>query len=250
VRDKIWVFNMKTRILVVEDDGNLAMLLRENLAFEGFEVDVVSDGALALGRANEFLPHLVVLDLMLPGVNGFELCSALRRNGRTPILIVSARTQKRDKIRGLNLGADDYLAKPFDLEEFLARVHAVLRRVLPTTDQLVLGSLTIDFRSHLAYRGTQEVNLTHREFEILKYLAERPGRAVGRDELLRNLWEYAEPGITRSVDHAIARLRRKIELEPQQPRFIHTAVGYGYLLTPEGRPFQSTQDPSAVGELA
>jgi DNA-binding response OmpR family regulator len=118
---------MKSRVLVVEDDANLSTLLRENLTFEGFDVRVVGDGVQAVEEARAFLPDLVVLDIMLPGMNGFELCGTLRRNGRTPVLIVSARSDKNDKVRGLNLGADDYITKPFELEEFLARVHAVLR---------------------------------------------------------------------------------------------------------------------------
>jgi two-component system response regulator VicR len=225
---------MKKRVLIVEDDSNLSALLRENLLFEGFEVDCVADGDLALSRAKAFMPDLVVLDVMLPNRNGFELCGSLRRNGRTPILIVSARSQKADKLRGLNLGADDYITKPFDLDEFLARVNAVLRRSRPSADDLVLGAIRIDFISHTARRGDSDIHLTHREFELLKYLAERPGRVVGREELLKELWEYPDAALTRSVDHAIARLRRKVELDPQQPRFIHTAVGFGYSLTPDG----------------
>lgn len=181
------------------------------------------------------MPDLVVLDIMLPNTNGFELCAALRQNGRTPILIVSARSQKVDKLRGLNLGADDYITKPFDLDEFLARVNAVLRRSRPKADELALGAVRIDFIARVAKRGDADVHLTHREFELLKYLAERSGRVVSREELLKELWEYPDPGLTRSVDHAIARLRRKIEPDPQQPRFIHTAVGLGYSLTPDGQ---------------
>jgi two-component system response regulator VicR len=225
---------MKKRVLVVEDDSNLSALLRENLLFEGFEVDCVADGDLALSRAKAFMPDLVVLDVMLPNRNGFELCGSLSRNGRTAILMLSARGQKTDKLRGLNLGADDYITKPFDLDEFLARVNAVLRRSRPSAEDLLLGAIRIDFISHTARRGDSDIHLTHREFELLKYLAERPGRVVSREELLKELWEYPDAALTRSVDHAIARLRRKIEPDPQQPRFIHTAVGSGYSLTPEG----------------
>jgi two-component system response regulator VicR len=225
---------MKKRVLVVEDDSNLAALLRENLLFEGFEVDCVADGDLALSRAKAFMPDLIVLDIMLPNKNGFELCGSLRRNGRTPILIVSARGQKADKLRGLNLGADDYITKPFDLDEFLARVNAVMRRSRPSADDLVLGAIRIDFISHAARRGDSNIHLTHREFELLKYLAERSGRVVSREELLKELWEYPDAALTRSVDHAIARLRRKVEPDPQRPRFIHTSVGFGYSLTPDG----------------
>jgi DNA-binding response OmpR family regulator len=222
---------MKKRVLVVEDDSNLAALLRENLLFEGFEVECVADGDVVLARAKRFMPDLIVLDITLPNVNGFELCRVLRRNGAVPILIVSARTQKADKLRGLHLGADDYLTKPFDLDEFLARANAILRRARPATDELMLGDIAIDFILRTAKRGAKDVHLTHREFELLKYLAERPGRVVPREELLQELWEYPDTALTRSVDHAIARLRKKVEPDPERPRFIHTAVGSGYCLT-------------------
>jgi DNA-binding response OmpR family regulator len=224
---------MKKRVLIVEDDSNLAAFMRENLLYEGFEVNWVADGESALARARTFMPDLIVLDIMLPDTSGFELCAALRRNGRVPVLIVSARSHKTDKLRGLNLGADDYITKPFDLDEFVARVHAVLRRTRPATDNLVIGSITIDFISRTATRGGAEIHLTHREFDLLKYLAERPGQVVSREELLKKLWEYPDPAWTRSVDHAIARLRKKIEPDPQHPRFIHTSVGSGYSLAPE-----------------
>ena len=226
---------MKKRILVVEDDPNLAAIIRENLVFEGFEVEAVNDGALALPRVREFSPDLIVLDIMLPGSNGFEICSELRRQSTTPVLMVSARGQKTDKIRGLNLGADDYIAKPFEVDELLARINAILRRSRALADTLVLGDVRVDFVSLVAWRGTEQIHLTHREFSLLKYLAERPGRVVSRDDLLKNVWEYPDPGITRAVDHAVNRLRTKIEPDPQQPQFIHTAVGVGYVLTPEGR---------------
>jgi DNA-binding response OmpR family regulator len=233
---------MKSRVLVVEDDANLSAVLHENLTFEGFDVRVVGDGAQALEDARAFLPDLVVLDIMLPGMNGFELCGTLRRNGRTPVLILSARSDKNDKVRGLNLGADDYITKPFELEEFLARVHAVLRRARPATEVLQMGSVRINFRAHTAHRGQQEIHLTHREFDLLKYLSERAGRVVGRDELLRDLWEFPDPGLTRSVDHAIGRLRRKVEADPHRPRFIHTAVGHGYVMVLEGPPPDSASE--------
>jgi len=148
--------------------------------------------------------------------------------------MVSARGQKPDRIRGLNLGADDYITKPFELDELLARINAILRRSRPTTDILVLGDIRVDFVSCVARRGKVPIHLTHREFSLLKYLSERPGQVVSRDDLLRDVWEYPDPGITRAVDHAVNRLRTKIEPDPQQPRYIHTAVGVGYLMTPEG----------------
>jgi len=225
---------MRKRILIVEDDVNLSAIVRENLVFEGFEVDVVRDGGAALARVHDFRPDLVVLDVMLPGMNGFDICTRLRQHARTPILMVSARGQKPDRIRGLNLGADDYITKPFELDELLARINAILRRSRPTTDILVLGDVRVDFVSCVARRGKAPIHLTHREFSLLKYLSERPGQVVSRDDLLRDVWEYPDPGITRAVDHAVNRLRTKIEPDPQQPRYIHTAVGAGYLMTPEG----------------
>jgi DNA-binding response OmpR family regulator len=227
---------MKKRILIVEDDVNLLAIVRENLVFEGFDVDAVSDGDAALAKVRDFRPDLLVLDVMLPGLSGFDICTELRRrHGATPILMVSARGQKTDRIRGLNLGADDYITKPFELDELLARVNAILRRSRPTSDTLVLGDVRIDFVGCLALRGKTPIHLTHREFSLLKYLAARPGEVVSRDDLLRDVWEYPDPGITRAVDHAVNRLRTKIEPDPQKPRFIHTAVGSGYLMTPEGR---------------
>ena len=226
---------MKKRILVVEDDAALARVLKDNLVFEGFDVEWVDEGSLVLQKAKAFAPDLVVLDIMLPGADGFELCSTLRQRGRTPILILTARSQKADKLLGLNLGADDYITKPFDLEEFLARVKAVLRRARPATDKLTMGAVIIDFASQTARRGKIDLHLTHREFELLQYLAERQGHVVQREELLRELWGYPQIPFTRSVDNAIARLRKKIEPDVHHPRFIHTVHGDGYTLTPEGQ---------------
>ena len=225
---------MKKRILVVEDDAALARVLRDNLTYDGFEVDCVASGHSALSRLKTVAPDLVVLDIMLPDTNGFELCGMLRQGRQTPIIILTARGQKADKLRGLDLGADDYITKPFDLEEFLARVRAVLRRTRPTVDALTLGDVTIDFRAQHATKANQRIHLTHREFELLQYLAERREHVVHRNELLREVWGYPDVPSTRSVDHAIARLRKKIEADPHHPRFIHTVHGDGYCLTPAG----------------
>ena len=190
---------MKKRILVVEDDAALARVLRDNFEFEGFEVEWVADGNEAINRARAFAPDLVVLDVMLPGRDGFTLCSVLRQGGRTPIVLLSARSQKADKLKGLHLGADDYVTKPFDLDELLARIHAVLRRTRPSVDQLDLGPTSVDFRGRVARRAGREMHLTHREFELLRYLAERHERVVHRDELLREVWGY--PDVPVSYTH-------------------------------------------------
>lgn len=227
---------MKKRILVIEDDAGLARVLRDNLGFDGFDVQCVDSGASALNALKSFTPHLIVLDLMLPDTNGFDLFGALRQGGRTPIIILTARGQKVDKLRGLNLGADDYVTKPFDLEEFLARIRVVLRRSRPILDHLTLGTVAIDFRERHVTKDGRTLHLTYREFELLQYLAERERRVVHRDELLREVWGYADMPTTRSVDHAIARLRKKIEVDAHRPRFIHTVHGDGYCLTPAGSP--------------
>ncbi len=226
---------MKKRILIVEDDAPLARVLRDNLVFEGFDVEWANDGNQALQRANEQPPDLVILDVMLPGRDGFELVGLLRQAGHTPIILLTARAEKADKLRGLNLGADDYVTKPFDLDELLARVHTVLRRVSPDVGQLTLGDITVDFVARQARSSRGPLHLTHREYEMLRYLAERQSRVVHRRELLREVWGYPETPTTRSVDHAVARLRKKIEKDPGNPRFIHTVHGDGYQLTPYGR---------------
>jgi DNA-binding response OmpR family regulator len=222
---------MPGRILIVEDDNMLAKVIGDNLRFAGYEISAAAEGHEAVARLRTFQPDLVLLDLMLPDRSGFDLCGVLRQGGRTPVVILSARAQKADKLRGLKLGADDYLTKPFDLDELLARIQAVLRRSRRGVDRLVLGAVTIDFNALRAVTGQREVHLTHREFGVLRYLAERHERVVYRDELLREIWGYLDvPPTTRSVDHAIARLRKKIEPDPHRPRFIRTVHGDGYVL--------------------
>jgi len=221
---------MKKRILIVEDDAALSQVVSDILVFEGFDVELVTDGDLAVTRAQQFMPDLVLLDLMLPGRSGFELCEVLRRGGRAGVIILTARGQKADKVRGLGLGADDYVTKPFDVDELLARIRAVIRRTRSDVDQLTLGSVSIDFVTLRATDGARVLHLTRREFDLLHYLAERSDRVVYRDELLREIWGYPEMPNTRSVDHAIARLRKKIEADPRHPRFVVTVHGDGYQL--------------------
>jgi DNA-binding response OmpR family regulator len=222
---------MKQRILIVEDDAGLARVLRDNLEFEGFDVANVTDGNLAVRRAQEFVPDLILLDVALPGKNGFELCGLLRATHHASIIILTARGQKDDKLRGLSLGADDYVTKPFDLEELLARIHAVLRRARTKIQCLTLERVTIDFQTLQAWEDGRRLELTHREFELLRYLAERQEIVVSRDELLRRVWGYSETPDTRAVDYAVVRLRRKIEPDARHPRFIRTVHGDGYCLT-------------------
>jgi DNA-binding response OmpR family regulator len=223
---------MANRVLLVEDDAPLARVIGENLRVEGYEVAVSGDGGDAVTQSRAFQPDLVLLDVMLPSQQGLELCSVLRQGGRVPVIMVSARVQKAEKIRALRLAADDYLVKPFDVDELLARVHAVLRRSRRAVDRIRMDDVVVDLASMTAHAGARELRLTHREFEILRYLAERHDRVVYRHELLRELWGYVDlPLTTRSVDHAIVRLRKKLEPDPHHPRFIRTAHGDGYCLS-------------------
>jgi len=219
---------MKKRILIVEDDAALAQVVCDILVFEGFDVELVTDGSVAIDRAREFMPDLVLLDLTLPGRNGFDLCEVIRRGGRAGVIILTARGRKADKVHGLGLGADDYVTKPFDVDELLARIRAVIRRTRSGVDHLTLGAVFIDFVALRASDGIRALHLTRREFDLLHYLAERSDRVVYRDELLREVWGYPELPNTRSVDHAIARLRKKVEPDPHNPRFVHTVHGDGY----------------------
>jgi DNA-binding response OmpR family regulator len=219
------------RILVVEDDAAVAGLLRDHLQLEGFSVEWSSTGRDVLALANRFAPDLVLLDLTLEeGVDGLELCRVLTQSAdHTPVIILTAGT-KDDRVRGLTLGADDYVAKPFALDELLARVRAVLRRARPRLDQIRIGSTTVDFRRLKASGRTGEIVLTDREFEVLRHLAERAGSVVSRDELLHLVWGYADAPMTRTVDNFIFRLRHKLEPDPHHPRYIRTAHGDGYRL--------------------
>jgi two-component system, OmpR family, response regulator VicR len=219
------------RILIVEDDGGIARVLSDNLRIDGFDVRWSRTAHEALVESRAFRPDLVLLDVMLAGQpNGFDICGVLRQSGRCGVIIVSARSQREDKLRGLALGADDYVTKPFDMEELAARINAVLRRTVLVVSRIRLGAVEVDFEAHTAQRGSTALHLTHREFEILRYLAERRDRVVHRNELLREVWGIVEGSTTRSVDFAIARLRRKIEPNPE-PRFLRTIHGDGYSLT-------------------
>jgi DNA-binding response OmpR family regulator len=224
---------MSKRILVVEDDPVIARLLQDNLTFEGFAVSACNRGEKALSAAKEFQPDLVLLDLMLPqGFDGLQLCRAFAQGAtRVPVIVLSAKGTKEDRVSGLTLGADDYVAKPFALDELLARINAVLRRATPRIRELTLGETTINFVELRAEKQGRELVLTDREFDILRYLAERTGTIVGRDELLRAVWGYSDAPLTRSVDNFIFRLRHKIEADPKHPQFIRTVYGDGYRLT-------------------
>jgi len=223
------------RVLIIEDDKAIARLLRDNLEYEGFVVETCDNGRDALPSVKRFTPDLLLLDLMLPhGADGFDICKALNESPtRVPVIILSARAQKEDRIKGLTLGADDYVTKPFALDELLARVHAVLRRTKPPIETLRLGTSVIDFKRLTATRAGKKLELTDREFEILHCLAERVGHVVTRDELLHLVWGYSDAPLTRTVDNFIFRLRHKLEPDPRHPIYIRKAYGDGYRLIVE-----------------
>jgi len=235
---------MIKRLLLVEDDDAIGRLLSDNLQSGGFAVEWSRTGPDALKKSKEFMPDLVILDLMLPGgLDGFELCeelsrqSAGREGDHVPIIVLTARGQQADRVRGLNAGADDYVVKPFDLDELFARIGAVLRRTKRTRSPirtLRLGETVVDFQKMRAFKGREKLVLTDREFELLRYLAVRAGNVVTREELLALVWGYSHPTQTRTVDNFIFRLRHKIERDPHHPEYIRTAYGDGYRLTPNG----------------
>jgi two-component system, OmpR family, response regulator VicR len=236
---------MSHHILVVEDEPDMARILEDNLVFEGYTVTIAGSGREALRILDTATIALVLLDLRLPDVDGFDLCRELSKNASAPpIIIVSARSQGEDKVRGFGVGADDYVTKPFDVKELLARIRRTLRRAEPPPPpaapadphvaKLRLGAILVDFDRHVATRNREDIGLSERELQILQYFAQRPGKVVTRDELLRDVWGFPqEPSTLRRVDIAIRRLRCKIEFDPANPRYIRTAHGDGYCFTPD-----------------
>ena len=222
---------MKRKLLVVEDDVSLARVLCDNLVYEDYEVALAGDGSSALRKIEAFRPDLILLDLMLPEMDGFEVCHRLGQKPTRPgLIVITARNQKTDKLQAFRLGADDYVTKPFTLDELLARVQAVLRRVRPTPQSLVLGQIRFDFSRSSAFKGKKPVSFTQREFEVLHYMSERMGEVVTRDELLQRVWGFQTLPSTRCIDNLIARLRLKVEFDPHQPKYVRTAHGNGYRL--------------------
>lgn len=221
------------RILLVEDEPGLVLTLTDRLAREGYRVETAGDGEAGLARACGERFDLIVLDVMLPKMNGFDVCRAIRQRGlETPILMLTARSQVVDKVVGLKLGADDYLVKPFDMAELLARVEARLRRAAPEQtpppDAYRFGPVHVDFRRAEVTRDGAPVDLSAREFQLLKYFIEHRGATLGRDELLNEVWGYHSMPSTRTVDVHVAWLRQKIEPNPRRPQYILTAHGLGY----------------------
>lgn len=219
-------------ILLVEDDPTLSETLRYNLEREGYAVINAADGVVGLERARRDQPDMIILDVMLPRLDGFSVCRILRQESEVPILILTARQDEIDRIAGLELGADDYVAKPFSLGELLARVRAIMRRserrVSVMREVLDAGSLRVDTGSRRAWRDEMELNLSQKEFDLLACLMRNRGMALSRDMLLERVWGYDFLGDSRTVDVHIRWLREKVEPDPGKPIYIHTVRGIGY----------------------
>jgi DNA-binding response OmpR family regulator len=228
----------KTTILAADDDPQLLRLMTRNLQLEGYDVLAASDGQQALELIESNSPDLVLLDVMMPKMDGFTVCYRVREFSSVPIIIVTARGQDQDKVRGLDLGADDYLTKPFSVDELLARVRAVLRRAQFATRELTqglsatttTGNLLVDYSQHIVIMNGQEIALTPTEYRIIAYLAQNVGRVVTQDLLLEHVWGPEYLGESHMLQVNINRLRRKLEVDPTEPHYILTKVGVGYSL--------------------
>ena len=226
-----------SRILIVEDEPEMQKGLKDNLKFEGYEVEVADDGTKGLKKILESKHDLILLDVMLPEMSGFDVCKKAREEGvRTPIIMLTAKGEEIDRVLGLELGADDYVTKPFSLRELLARVKAVLRRkegrASLTESKIIIGKLEVDFGTYNASHRGKAVDMTPKEFEILKYLWRNKNQVVSRDSLLSSVWGYDESISSRTVDNFILKLRHKVEPSPSKPRHIITIHGTGYKLIP------------------
>jgi DNA-binding response OmpR family regulator len=225
--------SLSPRLLLVEDESSLVLTLTDLLTSEGYQVESVGDGLDAIERAAKGDFSLIILDVMLPRKDGFEVCRALRRRGiHTPVIMLTARSQVADKISGLKLGADDYLAKPFEPAELLARLEALLRRVSaprePQEELFRFGAVEVNFRRTAVDRHGQTVEMSAREFELLTYFIQQRGTTVSREELLKKVWGYEASTLTRTVDAHVWMLRQKLEEDPQNPRHFLTVRGLGY----------------------
>lgn len=221
--------------MIVEDEPSLIFTLRDTLENEGYQIIVAEDGNQALTLLDNTKPDLMILDIMLPGMSGFDVCHEIRdRNMRFPIIILTARDQEIDKVTGLNLGADDYITKPFGVKELLARIKARLRRKEATPvenlDTIQLDDILIDLNNARVTRPNGDIELTTREVEVLRYLSASPNEPITRKALLENVWRYEHSSNTRTVDVHISKLRSKIEMQPEDPRYLVTMHGVGYML--------------------
>jgi DNA-binding response OmpR family regulator len=222
------------QVLVVEDEPQMRSMLVDNLEFEDYGVTAVDTGEAALVECGRRPYSLLIVDVMLPGISGFDVCQRLRRDGtHVPIILLTARTHERDRVRGLDLGADDYVSKPFSVRELLARVRAQVRRDdwhASTGEEISFGALTVRLRQRLVLRSGRRLPLSAREFELLRYLLAHRNEVVSREQLLRDVWGYHQHAITRTVDNYVAKLRTHIEPAPHDPTYLVTVHGSGYQL--------------------
>jgi DNA-binding response OmpR family regulator len=223
------------KILIVEDEVNMVKGLKDNLEFEGYEVDTALEGSIGLEKILKIHYDLILLDIMLPVVSGFDICRTARKEGvNTPIILLTAKGEEIDKVVGLELGADDYITKPFSLRELLARIKAILRRSPVGKDEngdqdfVLMGKIKVNFKNYIAFEGTSEVKMSHKEFEVLHYLFMKAGKIIHRDDLIMDVWSIDYEISTRTVDNFIMKLRQKIEADPNNPKIILTVHGMGY----------------------
>ena len=220
------------KILIIEDEPNMILGLKDSCEYEGYEISVALDGEEGLNKALTEKPDIILLDVMLPLMSGIDVCRALRNKGiETPIIMLTARSQEIDKVVGLEVGADDYVTKPFSIKELLARIRAHLRRAgkqVVEIEAFSFGDVELDFKKYRASKDGQELELSAREFDILRYLIGRRGEIVTRDKLLDEVWGYDQNPVTRTVDNHIAKLRQKIEDSPSDPQHIITVHRIGY----------------------
>jgi DNA-binding response OmpR family regulator len=219
------------RVLIVDDEPEIVRGIEDNLRFEGYQTLAATNGETGLALACQEAPDLILLDIMMPRVSGWDVCRELRRRGiDVPVIMLTARAEEADRVRGLELGADDYITKPFSVRELMARVHAVLRRPGPRRKAALLafGDVRIHIQARQVFKGGREVSMTRKEFDLLVYLVEHRGEIVTRERLLDQVWGYERFPTTRTVDTHILRLRRKFEVDPDCPAFILTVHGQGY----------------------
>lgn len=224
-----------THILIVDDEPSMREGLSDNLIFEGYQTQMASNGIEALDKLKEQTFDLVVLDVMMPEMSGFDVCKQIRQDGnKVPIILLTAKGEEIDKVLGLELGADDYITKPFSLRELLARIKAILRRTAVRNNETsthnieTVGLMQVDFKNYKAKIAGKEVKLSHREFEVLHYLWAHKNKVVSRDDLLKNIWGYDEFPTTRTIDNFILKLRQRVEVNPNDPKIILTVHGLGY----------------------
>jgi DNA-binding response OmpR family regulator len=226
---------MSYKILITEDEPNMRIGLKDNLEFEGYTVDLAEDGTKGLELILKSSYDLILLDVMMPGMSGLDVCRKAREKGiNTPIVLLTAKSEEMDKVLGLELGADDYITKPFSLRELLARIKAILRRGgiknTSSSSTVTIGKLIINFENYTSTNESGAVRMSHKEYDILNYLLQRKNEIVSRYDLLEKVWGYEESPTTRTVDNFIVKLRQKVEQDPNDPRIILTVHGTGYKL--------------------